>query len=202
MTEADFSAWFIGKNFSTDWTSRNFPIWTSLFSERRDKVLNVLEVGAWEGRSAIFFLNYFPSCKMTCVDTFGGSAEHVSNPAWAKLIPHCEQKFDANLAEFGSRVEKIKAASSVALARLAVDFRRFDLVYIDGSHHSTDVYGDVALSWPMLVPGGIAIFDDYEWPLMETEAERPKLGINAFLSGLSQQYRELHRGAQVIIEKL
>lgn len=85
-------------------------------------------------------------------------------------------------------MEKIKATSCVGLAHLAMDFRRFDFIYVDGSHHSADVYIDDGASWPMLVSGGVMIFDDYEWSMMQTEAERPKLGVD-------------HRRYQIIIER-
>jgi hypothetical protein len=29
----------------------------------------------------------------------------------------------------------------------------------------------------MMEPGGIVIFDDYEWDLMDEERERPRLGM-------------------------
>lgn len=197
----DYSAWFIGKDFTTDWTSKRSARWASLFSARRDNICKVLEIGSWEGRSAIFFLNFFPNCKVTSIDTFAGSPEHIQILGWANFISDCERRFDANLAEYGQRMEKIKATSCVGLAQLAMDFRRFDLIYVDGSHHSADVYIDAAASWPMLVSGGIMIFDDYEWSMMQTEAERPKLGVDAFLAAQAGQYRELHRRYQIIIER-
>ena len=92
--------------------------------------------------------------------------------------------------------------SCVGLARLATEFRRYDFIYVDGSHHSADVYIDAAASWPMLERGGIMMFDDYEWPMMPTEAECPKLGVDAFLAGHAEQYRELYRGYQVVIERI
>jgi predicted O-methyltransferase YrrM len=197
----DYSAWFAGKNFSTDWTSKRFGLWTSLFSARRDKIFNVLEIGAWEGRSAIFFLNFFPHCTVTSIDTFAGSSEHIDDPEWSELIAGCEQRFDANLAEYGPRSEKIKARSCLGLASLATSLRSFDFIYVDGSHHSSDVYIDSAASWPLLVRGGILIFDDYEWPGRPTEVECPKLGVDAFLASHAGHYRELHRGYEIVIEK-
>jgi hypothetical protein len=47
----------------------------------------------------------------------------------------------------------------------------------------------------------LSIFDDYEWSMMQTEAERPKLGVDAFLAAQAGQYRELHRRYQIIIER-
>ena len=123
-------------------------------------------------------------------------------PKWAEALPHIEARFDANLAEFGARVEKIKDVSFCALARLLTENRRFDLVYVDGSHHSADVQADAVFSWPMINVGGIVIFDDYEWTFYPGETSRPKLGIDTFLAVRPGQYRELHREYQLIIEKI
>ena len=46
------------------------------------------------GRSALFFLNYFPASQLVCVDTFGGNIEHMRNPHFAALIAETEQRFD------------------------------------------------------------------------------------------------------------
>lgn len=201
MTHADPSTWFSGKTLSTDWTSRFFPVWASVLSARREQPLNVLEIGSWEGRSAIFFLRYLPSCHLTCIDSFAGSAEHALRLKWSTELPHIEQRFDANLAEFAGRFEKIKAVSSQALASLVAARRRFDLIYIDGSHRSADVLADAVASWQMLDEGGLIIFDDYEWSFFAEETDRPKLGIDTFLSAHRGEYRELHRGEQLIVQK-
>ncbi|WP_322418577.1 class I SAM-dependent methyltransferase [Mesorhizobium huakuii] len=200
--DPDYSAWLAGKSLSTDWASRFFPLWATLFQSRRDEALDVLEIGSWEGRSAIFFLNYFGKCRLTCIDTFGGSPEHALRHKSSDQLAHVEQRFDSNLAAFGERLEKIKSPSSQALARLITDERRFDIVYVDGSHHSADVQSDAVFSWPMVRDGGIVIFDDYEWTLLADEVERPKLGIDSFLSVHAGQYRELYRGEQIIIQKI
>ena len=139
---------------------------------------------------------------MTTIDTFAGSAEHVENSAWAELVSDCERRFDANLSEYGSRVEKIKSRSFDALVCLAIGQSRFDFIYVDGSHHSTDVYADAALCWPMLVRGGILAFDDYGWTMRQAAEECPKLGVDTFLAGLEGQYRELYRRYLLIVEKV
>jgi len=179
MTE-NYHAWFEGKELTTDWTSRYFPTWASLLAPRRSEPLEVLEIGSWEGRSAIFFLRYLENCRLTCIDTFAGSSEHLLTPRWSAQIPNIEARFDSNLAEFGGRVEKLKETSTRALASLLTQNRCFDLIYVDGSHHSADVQSDAVLSWPMVRERGIIVFDDYEWPLSETAIERPKPGIDGF----------------------
>ena len=154
----------------------------------------MLEIGSWEGRSALFFLNYLRASHLVCVDTFGGNVEHMRNPHFAALVPETERQFDANVAAFGTRVEKIKGPSGAVLPQLGIQSRRFDLVYVDGSHLAADVYSDGALTWPMVSRGGIVIFDDYEFDEIKEESERPKLGIDAFLTAFDGQYRVVHQG--------
>ncbi|PZV33240.1 class I SAM-dependent methyltransferase [Mesorhizobium kowhaii] len=202
MMDPNFSTWFEGKYLSTDWTSPFFSVWAALLAARRDEPLKVLEIGSWEGRSAIFFLQYLSKCQLTCIDTFSGSPEHALRARWADQLAHVEQRFDLNIAEFGGRVEKIKSRSSQALARLVAEERSFDVVFIDGSHHSADVQADAVFSWQMVRDGGIIIFDDYEWTFFPDEVDRPKLGIDTFLSVHAGQYRELYRGLQIIVQKI
>lgn len=199
--DEDHTAWFAGKQFSTDWTSRYFPTWAPLLAPRRDEALEVLEIGSWEGRSAIFFLRYLKNCTITCIDTFSGSAEHFAVSRWKDALPYIEARFDSNLAEFGARVEKLKGRSTELLAQLVAHGRQFDVVYIDASHRSADVQSDASFTWPMVRAGGIVIFDDYEWSLSEQELDRPKLGIDTFLRVREGAYRERHRGYQLIVEK-
>lgn len=197
---ADISKWFEGKSFSSDWTTPHIATWTSNFAARRHSIVDALEIGSWEGRSTIFWLNYFPVCRVTCIDDYSGSAEHQS-PEMAGVIAALERTFDQNVAEYSPRVEKIKSRSWDALAVLGVAGRRFDFVYVDGSHRALDVYGDAALAWPMVKAGGVMLFDDYTWQLMPDERDRPKLGIDAFLWASRGTYRELHRELQILIEK-
>ena len=203
FSEAEAAGWFAGKTFGYDWTSSHFPTWARLLARYRDLPARVIEVGSWEGRSALFFVNYLPRSKLVCIDTFAGSEEHRAHPeAFANDLSEIERRFDANLAPFAERVEKRKAPSAVALAELGIDGRRFDIAYIDGSHRSADVYGDGVLAWSMLAPGGTMIFDDYEWEYMPEPRSNPKLGIDSFLRAFEGQYRIVHKAFQVALEKL
>jgi predicted O-methyltransferase YrrM len=199
MTGTHIDAWYEGATFTTDWTTPHAATWDAILRDRRDRVVDVLEVGAWEGRSTIFWLNYFPACRVVCIDTFAGSAEHhLSHVDHVQTI---EQRFDANLARFGSRVRKMKAHSRDALPALGVADARFDFVYLDGSHRTVDVYADACLTWPMIRRGGALLFDDYTWVGMPDEWDRPKVGIDAFLRAAAGSLHEVHRGLQILIEK-
>jgi hypothetical protein len=200
MTIAGYEAWYTGKSFTSDWTTLHFQTWASILGGCVGKVANVLEIGSWEGRSAIFWLNYFPHSRVVCLDTFAGSDEHQL-PLFAGKVGEIEQRFDGNTAEFGNRVEKFKARSCDALAYLGVTKRRFDFIYVDGSHRAADVYSDAILAWPMLNPGGAMLFDDYTWIDMPNEMDRPKLGVDTFLEVAAGSFRELHRDLQILLEK-
>ena len=190
--DAPWTRWFAGKQFTVDWASGNFHNWTELLAHLRNHKSRGLEIGSWEGRSAVFFLEYLPHCCLTCVDTFEGSTEHAK-----ESVDGIERRFDANIAAYGSRVEKIKMPSHVALAAMVEARRAFDFIYVDGSHKADDVWIDSTLSWTLLKEGGVIIWDDYEW---DGHADRPKAAIDRFL----QQYRPeiLHKGYQVAAKKV
>jgi predicted O-methyltransferase YrrM len=193
---------FAGKTLTTDWTSRNYQSWIDILAPLRDQPLSILEIGSWEGRSALFFLNYLPRSKILCIDTFKGSSEHRAWSLNRRIFQlwHIERRFDANLAPFEGRVEKCKETSLVALGSLGLAQRRFDLVYIDGSHFALDVYRDGVLAWPLVAPGGIVILDDYIYPV-GPERDRPDFGIDAFLATVKDRHIELARGHQIIIQR-
>ena len=198
----EIADWYLGKSFSADWTTWHFANWVEFLHPLRKRPVRVLEIGSWEGRSALFFLNYFPASQLVCVDTFGGNIEHMRNPHFAALIAETEQRFDFNVAAFAGRVEKIKGSSAMSFRDFGIEARRFDIVYVDASHRAADVYADGALAWPMVEREGIVIFDDYEFDEIEDESERPKLGIDAFLEAVEGQYRLMHKAYQVVIAKL
>jgi hypothetical protein len=199
------SDWYQGKEFAYDWTSANFPLWTRFLAPYRDQPTRVLEIGSYEGRSAIFVLNFLPRSTLVCVDVWDVS---VLEPYLVQEIPQilgqwplAEGRFDRNLSGFADRVTKIKARSSDALAELGVGQERFDLIYIDGDHRRAGAYRDCVLSWALLKSGGMLLIDDYDFALGPTAAFNPKQGIDAFLQGIEGQFDELHRAHQIIARK-
>jgi methyltransferase family protein len=197
-----FRPWFRHGEFSTDWATSHFSVWRRVLAPLRGSGADVLEIGSWEGRSAIFFLNYLRDCRIACIDTFAGGVEHQTAGPFVAEVPRIEQRFDHNLAAFKDRVEKIRSASVPALQRLATDNRQFDLAYIDGSHMRDDVAADSTHVWPLVRRGGIVIWDDYTWSPSAPPEERPQPAIDAFLAAHEGQYRLLAKGLQVIVRRL
>jgi predicted O-methyltransferase YrrM len=199
---ASFETYFVGKEFTTNWAVEHYHLWTTILAPRQEEPIRILEIGSWEGRSALFFLNYLRYSSIVCVDTFAGSVEHRAWPVAQQnaQLSGIERRFDSNLAQFAGRVEKRKEESLVALGTLGIERRQFDLIYVDGSHLAMDVYRDGVLAWPLVMQGGIMIFDDYQRK-QGPETDWPHVGIDAFLDVTKDGYEELHRGRQIAIRK-
>ena len=61
-------SYFRGKEFTTDWTSEHFALWHRVLAPLRDQPMRILEIGSWEGRSAVFFLTFFRRSQIVCVE--------------------------------------------------------------------------------------------------------------------------------------
>lgn len=110
-----------------------------------------LEVGSFEGASAVWLMDNRPHLKLNCVDVFGQKFDDVTGTY--------EERFDRNVAEYGNRIKKYKDLSKKVLTGFLED--SFDFIYIDGDHSYEGALSDANLAWPLLKKGGIIIFDDY-----------------------------------------
>lgn len=188
-------------SFSHDWFTENIAGWEPMLKTLDGRSARILELGSFEGLSACFLLWRLPQAQLTCVDTFAGSPEHA-----AMDVDHSrlEDVFDRNVALVdAARVRKIAGKSADVLLELAHRGKRFDLVYVDASHLALDVIVDASLAWPLLVPGGILIFDDYEWrsPLGEDPLLLPGPAVDAFLGLVGRHCEVLAKGAQAVVRK-
>ncbi|PPC99028.1 MAG: hypothetical protein CTY31_11480 [Hyphomicrobium sp.] len=196
-------AFFAGKSFTTDWLSPWLDTWTSVFKDRKHLAIDILEIGSFEGRSAVFFLEFFPQSKVICIDTFAGNDEHLdpSSKTFANMSD-VEKRFDDNVHAYGPRIKKMKGHSVELLSKLTNEAQTFDVIYVDGDHHATSVYFDACIAWSLLKSDGIMILDDYRWKPEFPDHNRPKVGIDFFLKSISGQYLELHRDHQIIVQKI
>jgi predicted O-methyltransferase YrrM len=180
----DFGAWFADKDFTTDWVSWTLKVWERLAAKIHSECPQVLEIGSWEGRSAVAWLNLLPECRITCID------------AW-RNFSEAEARFDRNTAPFNARIRKIAAESSVALTALIAEGRSFDLIYIDGEHTREGALRDSVLAWPLLGSGGIMLWDDYLWEMDREAKDRPQQAIDWFICAHQRDLAVIHRGYQI-----
>ena len=72
----------------------------------------------------------------------------------------------------------------------------FDIAFIDGNHETEFVYKDGVMTFPKVKPGGVIIFDDYDWP-------QTRVGINKFVTEYSSKLTNIkHTPFQLMAEKL
>lgn len=187
----------MGYHFSTDFLTGFISVWESVLKRYKGLPnLRFLEIGTFEGRSAIWMLENVlthPSSKLTLCDTFVHDTEYI--------LKH-------NLKESGQekRTEIIKTPSCEALRKLPLD--TFDIIYIDGSHLAKNALSDIVLSWDLLKTNGIMIIDDYNLVYRNTDLEyrldelfRPKIAVDVFLYVRRDDIKILHKDYQVIICK-
>ena len=175
--------------------------WLQWLAKYKDQPCSAVEVGSFEGRSALWFLENIlthPQSVLTCVDTWEGSEDHH---AFGVDCSHLFETFSANVQPYGGKVSARRGRSQSVLRGFSESLA--DFIYIDGSHTAPNVLQDSVLCWPILKPGGILIWDDYEWKWAGKELlDEPMIAIDAFLMCFFGQYRMLHRGYQVAVEKL
>ena len=193
--------WYEGKDFSNDWFTMNIETWLRVLDPYKSRPMEILEVGSWEGRSAIAFLEIFPLSKLTCVDKFGGEPIDPNNHLLRDQFQKQEGRFDRNTAQYASRLTKMKGRASAMLDSLAQDKRQFDIIHIDADHSRSAVLTDSVMTWPLLRTGGVLIWDDVQFHLEWEPSERPADAIKMFCAMFGDSFRELHRGWQLIVKK-
>jgi predicted O-methyltransferase YrrM len=184
-------------DFKHDWFTANVPYWLDIFQKYglRSRPIRALEIGSFEGLSACFTLQQLPQAQLTCVDTWDGSDELT-----ALAFDSVERAFDRHVEPWRDRVTKKKMSSLRYLADLD-HAEKFDLIYVDGSHHGDDVMVDMVLSFEHLKVGGVMILDDYLWRYYPRSAEEPARAINSFLRLCEGRHKLVMAYRQVAVVK-
>lgn len=146
----------------------------------------ILELGVWEGRSSIAWLDNFPQSKIICVDTWLGSWEHFLDTDSYSEFGKSHLKLEAGETHFyknflsnmqknnhSERFVPIINTTQNAFEILSrLDFK-FDIIYIDAAHESLPVYIDLMNSYSLLTDQGILVGDDYEtWPSVKIAVDQ------------------------------
>ena len=162
-------------------------IWNNIIPIYSPK--KILEIGSYEGQATCYLIEHLgnlQTIEITCIDTWEGGFEHKEHGTDMSAV---EKRFHDNIQFAASSVlnfpfvEIRKGTSEIELMKLFLEGRQnyYDFIYIDGSHETVDVLSDAVLSFKLLAPEGLMIFDDYCWASGVKNLDYfPKMAIDAF----------------------
>ena len=176
--------------FTKDWFSGNIPLWTEVLAPFKGKPnIHYLEIGVWEGRSAIWVLENIlthPTSTLTGIDVFPDNLKetYIEN---------------LRISGFPEKAVTLTGLSQIELRRLNPD--SYHIIYIDGGHTADMVLADAVLCWDLLKVGGVIIFDDYRWGREYPDEIRPGMAVDTFITAYRNHLELVHKGYQVIVRK-
>jgi hypothetical protein len=147
---------------------------------------DLLELGAYMGKSAIFMGNYlregerFTVCDLWDSPAMDGPNSAEMGFAYSTLT---RRAFEANYLSFHDELPAmVQGPTSVITSHVGARSCRF--VHVDASHLYEHVSGDIASTRELLLPDGIAAFDDFRsehcpgvaaavWAAVATDGLRP-----------------------------
>lgn len=124
-----------------------------------------VEIGVWEGRSALRLAEVIAPRPLHCVDTWRGNlGEGVTHPTVAALAQRdVLGTFRANVAAAKADNIAVHVMDGDAyLNALPDDCIRF--LHLDASHDYASVCGNILAAKPKLQPGAVFCGDDYSYP--------------------------------------
>lgn len=197
--------------FSEDWFSHCIPNFQDLKQRYTKSIDSILEIGVFEGRSTCWMLENMLSDQgsITCIDPF---ASEISRPEtfFSQSIPShigLERRFRDNIRiakKTNQTVQLFVGLSYWILPNLLSQHLTYDFIYCDGEHASAVVLADAVMCYGLLKPGGILLFDDYEWENRQQLDYRPKTAIDSFVDifRLNIQRLKLPNDYQLAIQRI
>jgi len=179
--------------FTDDFTTVHVNDWLKYLGKfKGHKHIKMLEIGSYEGRSTLWFLQNILT---------GAGSEMTANDLYKD--PEVEARFLKNLKSqmASKRVKLLKGPSQEVLRSLPLN--SFDIVYIDGSHYGPNVMIDAIHAFQLAKVGGVIIFDDFDASPEFPSDLRPQSTIRNFLRSFRDEVKLIQKGYwQVIVEKL
>jgi len=158
------------------------------------KNFKYLEIGSYEGNSALYVSVNFPESNVTCVDLWEAVEEYKD-----KDFNTIEKNFDSNLKGL-SNINKIKSTSDNFFSKNKI---MFDFIYIDGNHKFDYVFRDCENAWKFLNKGGFLVCDDYIWDYYKELLNNPCYAINSFIKKNNVEIKILSvTNSQIFIKKI
>lgn len=193
--------------FSSNWFELIEHEWETRTKGLRGKKLNILEIGSFEGGSTTWVLDHLmdhPASNMVVIDTFEGGMEHQEQDGSAIPLSTLEQRFRQNVekCQHHTKLQVLRMRSDEGLMQLWRENRRFNLIYVDGSHVAIDVLHDAVFCWRLLEVGGMLVFDDYSWKGYLEDCYNPRVAIESFTKCVAPEIETEETESQLWVKKV
>lgn len=181
----------------------------------RQGELHFLEIGSFEGKSTVWYMDRFlshPNSTITCIEPWYNYGEGIDslnsygseNSHWKFAETNVKDRFFHNIDEQGEKDKAIiyQGLSDVVLPRLIAQEKKYDLIFVDGNHVAPYVLMDACMSWPLLKVGGYMVFDDYRWGLEKSVTLRPRKSIDSFVEIFGDYIEDVYTNDRKIIRRV
>lgn len=178
--------------------------------------VKILEIGTFVGGSILNMLKILPKAKATVIDLWNLSPveQNVIKQNSDNQNATIENSYNIFLENIKREkkenfIEIIRGDSTEELVKLLRTNKKFDFIYIDGSHMCLDVHADAILSWELLNKDGILAFDDVYWSYdghsdltKDNPLNIPLYAVDHFLRKYHKEYKLLEKGYRFFIQKI
>jgi len=127
----------------------------SSISIANEKILNILEIGTFNGQTALILSKLFPKAKITTIDLPSDNQEFVDTYDRTDS----SSKFIRNRNHIIGEQESIEFLEMNSIS-LALFSNNFDLIWIDGAHGYPTVAMDIINSIRLINKNGFILIDD------------------------------------------
>jgi predicted O-methyltransferase YrrM len=176
-----------------------------------NKEINVLEIGTYAGTSIIKILETLPNSKGTVIDRWENYVEYDSTISHSISIEQTKKIKENNVEQIfynNIKIANIKNinvlkgdSANILLNMIGDKNKKFDFIYIDGSHTLMDSYTDLLLSFNLLNQGGVIGIDDYVYN-KGIVLDSPYIGVEHFMDKFKTKINVLDKDYRVFIEKI
>jgi predicted O-methyltransferase YrrM len=153
-------------DFLVDWFSYNKVYLDNFMKDNKNNIEHVLEIGSWEGMSAVYFLENLNLKSITLIDP----CPENSYKMWIKseqfeTIKHNDlnqyNRLIRNLSATG-QFDKCLIYRNTSFAILPqLKQKSYDFIFIDGVHLPEYVEFETKYAYKLLKDNGYILFDDY-----------------------------------------
>ena len=183
------------KKTTTDYFSINAYYWNTIL-KKNFKKFSYLELGSWEGNSALYILKNHSTKKIVCVDPW--DKDKIFRKSNKRKIFN---RFINNLKNFKNRYSYFRMTSDKFFLK---NNKSFDVIYVDGWHSTWQVSKDIKNSWKILNNNGIIICDDYFYGgNNKNDKHIPALAINNFIRENKKKLKIIYvNNNQIFLKKV